>query len=258
MCHPARASFIRKKKHFCLLQPYLVWKYSLVQWNWSSVVTGCTWVTCISDVREPISLHQAVFVLLITKNKAEKFVAQWKVCQKSSQREVPGRMRTKHQNHKVSSSLRCISSFLGHWQTSTLPQQCRVLSSRKIDFHTTPSSRSQLEWSAGKPSTSGPANQTQGKTAYNSTVGRGDEGKRNFRGQKRQLFLQNNGFFEGSTASLVPQLHARGKWRRWGNHNNQKVRLEFTQVAIDRNRLMASQRVKSWKMNLKTYKKYEY
>ena len=33
---------------------------SLVQWNWFSVVTGCTWVTGISDVREPISLHQAV------------------------------------------------------------------------------------------------------------------------------------------------------------------------------------------------------
>ena len=35
-------------------------KYSLVQRNWFSVVAGCTWVTCISDVREPISLHQAV------------------------------------------------------------------------------------------------------------------------------------------------------------------------------------------------------
>ena len=34
--------------------------YSLVQWNWFSVVTGCTWVTCISDVREPTSLHHAV------------------------------------------------------------------------------------------------------------------------------------------------------------------------------------------------------
>ena len=34
--------------------------YSLVQWNWFSVVTGCTWVACISDMRKPISLHQAV------------------------------------------------------------------------------------------------------------------------------------------------------------------------------------------------------
>ena len=37
-----------------------IWLYSLVQWNWFPAVTGCTWVTCISDVREPISLHQAV------------------------------------------------------------------------------------------------------------------------------------------------------------------------------------------------------
>ena len=35
-------------------------KYSPVQWNWFLVVSGCIWVTCISDVREPISLHQAV------------------------------------------------------------------------------------------------------------------------------------------------------------------------------------------------------
>ena len=34
--------------------------YSLVQWNWFSVVTESTWVTCTSDVREPISLHHAV------------------------------------------------------------------------------------------------------------------------------------------------------------------------------------------------------
>ena len=32
-----------------------------------SVVTGCTWVTCISDVREPISLHQAVHGTCISK-----------------------------------------------------------------------------------------------------------------------------------------------------------------------------------------------
>ena len=58
-------------------------------------------------------------------------------------------------------------------------------------------------------------------------------GKRNFRGPKRQLFLQNEGFFKASTWSLVIQLHAREKWRRWGNHNYQKIRLECTQVAID-------------------------
>ena len=32
--------------------------YSLVQWNWFSGVTGCTWIS--SYAREPISLHQTV------------------------------------------------------------------------------------------------------------------------------------------------------------------------------------------------------
>ena len=46
--------------------------YSLVQWNWFSVVTGCTWVTCITDVREPISLHQAVdTVQTVSASKSE-------------------------------------------------------------------------------------------------------------------------------------------------------------------------------------------
>ena len=40
----------------------LAWPmYSLVPpWNWFSDVTGCTWITCTSDIREPIPLHQAV------------------------------------------------------------------------------------------------------------------------------------------------------------------------------------------------------
>ena len=38
--------------------------YSLVQWNWLFLVTGCTWVTCISDVRGPISLHQTEIVFV--------------------------------------------------------------------------------------------------------------------------------------------------------------------------------------------------
>ena len=84
---------------------------------------------------------------------------------------------------------------------------------------------------------------TKPRTAYSSTAGCGNEGKRNFRGPKRQLFLQNEGLFKSSTASLVSQLHAREKWRRCGNHHCQKIRLECAQVAINRNRSMASQRV---------------
>ena len=37
--------------------------YSLVQWNWLSAVTGWTWVTCISDVREPIHCT-SLYILL--------------------------------------------------------------------------------------------------------------------------------------------------------------------------------------------------
>ena len=139
--------------------------------------------------------------------------------------------------------LRCISSFQGLWQTSKLPQQGTALSDRKTDVPATLSSRSQLESSAGKPITPSWANQTP-KQELRTTAGRGDEGKRNFRGSKRQLFLQNEGLFKASTASLVSQLHAREKWRPYGNHNYQQIRLEFAKVAIDRNRSMASQRVK--------------
>ena len=63
---------------------------------------------------------------------------------------------------------------------------------------------------------------TETTSAYNLTAGCGDEGKRNFRGPKRQLFQQNEGLFKAPTESLVSQLHAREKWRRCGHHNYQK------------------------------------
>ena len=54
-------SFSKKKKKEAIFIFEQSWTpYSLVQWNWFSVVTRCTWVTCISDVTGPISLHQAV------------------------------------------------------------------------------------------------------------------------------------------------------------------------------------------------------
>ena len=34
-CNPTKAPLIRKKKHFCLLQPYLVWKLSS-HWSWKN------------------------------------------------------------------------------------------------------------------------------------------------------------------------------------------------------------------------------
>ena len=64
---------------------------------------------------------------------------------------------------------------------------------------------------------------TKTRTANNSTAGREDGGKRNFRGPKRQLFSGERRFFKASTLSLVIQLHACEKWRRWGNHNYHKI-----------------------------------
>ena len=115
-----RASFIRKTKHLCLLQPYLVWK-NLLRWS---------------------------------RKQIQKFVAHWKFAKNRLKEKSSGRMHTKRQNRKVCSSLRSISSSPDHWRTSKLPQQGRVLSDWRIDFQTTLSSRSQLESSAGKPVTS--------------------------------------------------------------------------------------------------------
>ena len=102
-----------------------------------------------------------VFVSLIKKNTSKSSWHTEKFGKRRPKEKSPGRMRTKRQNHKVCSLLRSIPSSTGHWQTSKLPYQCRVLSSRKIHFQTTLSSRSQLELSAGKPFTSSSAYQTQ-------------------------------------------------------------------------------------------------
>ena len=68
--------------------------YSLVQWNCFSLVSGCTWVSCINDVREPISLHQAVY-----KNKSRRLCQEdYYYCKnKSVQRHPLGSGTTKFQ-----------------------------------------------------------------------------------------------------------------------------------------------------------------
>ena len=209
--NPTKSSFIRKKKRFCLLQPYLVWKF------------------CLTD-------HE---------KQVQKFVAYWKVCQKSSQREVirknsykaskPQRVLLPALLLKFSRSLTNVQASPGRQRSLRSKDRCPnhavVLIAAGIERWQT------VHFQLSKPD-------TKTRTAYNATAGREDGGKRNFRGPKRQLFLQNKGFFKASTWSLIIQLHAREKWRHWGNHNYQKIRLECTQVAIDRNRSMASQRVK--------------
>ena len=128
VCHPKIASFSRKRKHFLLI----------------------TTLPCLK-----------VIVSLITKNKSKRWWHTEKFVKGRLEEKSSGKMSPKCQNHKVCSSLRCISSCPGHWHTSKLPQQGRVLSTQTIDFPTTLSSRSQLESSAGKPFTSNSANKTQ-------------------------------------------------------------------------------------------------
>ena len=74
-----------EKKHFCLLQPYLVWKY---------------------------------LVSLIKKNKSKSSGHTEKFAKSRPKEKSPGRMRTKRQNHKVYSFLRRISTSPGHWENS--------------------------------------------------------------------------------------------------------------------------------------------
>ena len=67
----SKLQFAPQHTHFCRAfaafygMAIIITVYSVVQWNWSSVVTGCTWVTCISDIREPISLYQAVHAIQV-------------------------------------------------------------------------------------------------------------------------------------------------------------------------------------------------
>ena len=61
--------------------------YSLVQWNWFSVVTGCTWVTCISDVRVAPGCTEAMDSLS-QRTKLFSTPAEWVVPTISESREL--------------------------------------------------------------------------------------------------------------------------------------------------------------------------
>ena len=184
------------------------------------------------------------FYLTDHEKQIQKFVAHWKVCQKSSQREVIRKnayIAPKPQSVFLPALHLKFSRSLTNFQASQA-RQSSLRSRDRCPNHSVIWIADGIErWQTVHFQLSKPDTKT--RTAYNSTAGHGDEGKRNFRGPKRQLFPQNEGFFKASTASLVSQLNARKKGRRCGNHNYQKIRLKCTQVAIDRNRSMASQRV---------------
>ena len=128
---------------------------------------------------------------LIMKNKSESLWHTEKFAKNRLKKKSAGRMRTKRQNRKVCSSLRSISTSLGHGRTSKLPQQGRVLSDWRIDFQTTCtlSSRLQLESSAGKPFTSSSTTQTpRQELRTTSPQGAGMKGSATSEGQKDIFF----------------------------------------------------------------------
>ena len=157
-----------------------------------------------------------VFVSLITKNKSKSSWAHWKVCQKSSQREVIRKnayKAPKPQRVLLPALLLKFSRSLTNFQASP-GRQSSLRSKDRYPNHAVVWIAAGIEhWQTVHFQLCKPDTRT--RTAYNSTAGREDGGKRNFRGPKRQLFLQNEGFFKASTWSLVIQLHAREKWRRW-------------------------------------------
>ena len=136
-----------------------------------------------------------VFASLITKNKPKSSWHTEKFAKNRLKEKSSGRMRTKRQNRKVCSSLRSISSSPGHWRTSKLPQQGRVLSDRRRNFQTTLSSRSQLESSAGKQVTSSSTIQTpRQELRTTSPQGAGMKGSATSEGQKDNFSAERRSF----------------------------------------------------------------
>ena len=192
---PQEGLLSEKKKHFCILQPYLVWKL-LSHWSRKTNPKVRGTLKGLPKIVSKRS-HQEEYLPSIAPKPHSVFLPALHLklsrsltnFQPSPARHSPPRSKDRRPNHAVVWN----AAGVERWQTV----------------------HSQLS----KPD-------TKTRTAYNSTVGRADEGKRNFRGSKRQLFLQNEGLFKASTASIVSQLHAREKWRLYSNHNYQKTRLE--------------------------------
>ena len=162
-----------------------------------------------------LSLSES-FCLTDHEKQVQKFVAHWKVCQKSSQREVIRKYEykaPKPQRVLLPALILKFSRSLTNFQASP-GRQSSLRSKDRCPNHAVVWIAAGIErWQTVHFQLYKPDTRT--RTAYNSTAGREDGGKRNFSGPKRQLFLQNEGFFKASTWSLVIQLHAREKWRRW-------------------------------------------
>ena len=137
-----------------------------------------------------------IFCLTDHEKPVQKFVAHWKVCQKSSQKEVIREECV--QSAKIAKSVAsCVASQVLQVtdKLPSFPQAGRVLSDRKIDLQTTLSSRSQLESSAGKPFTSSSANQTPRQELRTTPLqGARMEGSATSEGQNDNFFYRTKVF----------------------------------------------------------------
>ena len=199
-----------------------------------------------------------VFASLFLTNKSKSLWHTEKFSKNLHKEKASGRMRIKSQNRKVCCFLHCISGTPSHQHASNLPEQGRVLSDRQIDLWIMLSPRWLLESSLGKLFNSSSANQTTRHVQELHTTKSTEEmflcslgttllqGMRmkettNFRRPKRLFFCRTN----AKVFSKHPQdcfylscMHAtlRQPWLT----NNKCTHL---QVALYRNRSMASQRV---------------
>ena len=155
----------------------------MVTWAWSTLLSSIVLTLCeatakSTNLRNTISyksvLYQkkrstfAYYNLTLSKRvcladhekQIQKFVAHWKVCQNSSQREVIS--ENAYKAPKTAKCVApCVASQIFHVSDKlpSFPSKTEFLS-RKRDFQTTLSSRSQLKLNAGKPFTSSWASQT--------------------------------------------------------------------------------------------------
>ena len=200
----------------------------------------------LSEKRSPFAYYNLTLsesvCLTDHEKQIQKFVAHWKVCQKSSQRELIRKnayMPPKPQGVLLPALHIKFSRSLTNFQASP----ARHSSLRSKDRHgTVVQIAAGIErWQTVHFQLSKPDTKT--RTAYNSIAERGDEGKRNFRRPKWQFFSEWRSFQSVNSVACLSAACTR-KMATLGNHNYQKIRLECAQVAIDRNRSMASQRVK--------------
>ena len=144
-----------------------------------------------------------MFVLLSYEKQIQKFMKRCKVCQKSPEREVVRKKERIRKNvYKALKTAKCVPSCVASLvlhvadKLPSFPSEAELI---QIERYTSkpcccPEHSSIERWQTAHFQLSKPDTKT--RTAYISTAGHGNEGKRNFRSRKQQLFMQNEGIFK--------------------------------------------------------------